>query len=97
MSIAVKFNGKGITDTGLVCCMSTLEDGNFILDILDSTKAVDATGVIKVNNEVVEDACVTIDTVKNECVLDTLEVAWQTLDLSKIHIEVNIFGDIELD
>ena len=97
MGLAIKFNNKNIADTGLVCCMSTLEDGNFILDILDSTKAVDATGEIKVNGKIVPDACVTVDTVKNQCVLDTLESAWQELDLSKIHIEVNIYGDIDLD
>lgn len=97
MGIAVRFNGKEIADTGLVCCMSTLEDGNFILDILESTKSVDATGVIKVNNEEVADAYITVDTVKNECVLDTLESAWQTLDLSKVHVEINIYGDVDLD
>lgn len=97
MAVAIKFNNKNIADTGLVCCMNTVDGGEYILDVLQNTKNVDATGKISLNGIEVPRAFVTIDTGKNECTLESMESQLQELDLSKIHIEVNIFGDIDLD
>lgn len=92
--VVVKFNGRELQSRGLICCMDSSEGGHCIFDVVENTKCIDASGCVRVNGKEMPDAYVSIDTERGKGEFDSGVLPWEELDLSKVHVEVNIFGEI---
>lgn len=96
MGVAVMFNNKRLDDRGLVCMVDTSENGYSVIDMLESVKTADATGSIEVNGERLSQAYFQADMNKNSATLTAQDLPWIVLDLDRVHIDISIYGDLDL-
>lgn len=94
MSMVVKFNNKELDSKGLICTMDSSEGGLCLLEGMANMKNADATGCVRVNGKEIADGYVSVDTEREKCEFVMSGMPWEELDLNKIYIEINIFGEV---
>lgn len=94
MSMVLKFNNKEMDSKGLVCMMDSAEGGLCLMEVMGNIETIDATGRININGKEIPDGCVEIDNGRGKCEIVMPRMPWEELDLNKIHIEINIFGEV---
>lgn len=92
--LAVKFNSKKIPNSGIICCMDSSDEGVCFIDILHDSKIRDVSGRVRINGEEIPDAYLSLDTNKNLLEYNTPEEPWESLDIRKLYIEINIYGEV---
>ena len=90
--VAIKFNNKEIPNSGIICCMDSSDEGVSFIDILHDSKIRDVSGRVRINGEEIPDAYLSLDTNKNLLEYNTPEEPWESLDIRKLYIEINICG-----
>lgn len=96
MGVMVMFNNKRLDGKGLVSIVDTTENGYTFLDVVETAKTTDATGSISVNGEEIPEGYFQLDMKNNSASLTTPALPWMVLDLDKVHVDINIYGDIGL-
>ena len=95
--LAIKFNNKEIPNSGIICCMDSSDEGVCFIDILHDSKIRDVSGRVRINGEEIPDAYLSLDTNKNLLEYNTPEEPWEFLDIRKLYIEINIYGDVDTE
>ena len=95
--LAIKFNNKEIPNSGIICCMDSSGEGVSFIDILHDSKSRDVSGRVRINGEEISDAYLSLDTNKNLLEYNTPEEPWESLDIRKLYIEINIYGDVDTE
>lgn len=96
MGVMVMFNNKRLDDKGLVSIVDTTENGYSFLDVVETAKAIDARGSINVNGEEIPEGYFQLDMKNNTASLTASDLPWMILDLDKVHVDINIYGDLSL-
>ena len=68
--------------------------GVSFIDILHDSKIRDVSGRVRINGEEIPDAYLSLDTNKNLLEYNTPEEPWESLDIRKLYIEINIYGEV---
>ena len=81
-------------NSGIICCMDSSDEGVCFIDILHDSKIRDVSGRVRINGEEIPDAYLSLDTNKNLLEYNTPEEPWESLDIRKLYIEINIYGEV---
>lgn len=94
--VVMRMNGKEMGDTGLVCAIDTGERGISLFDAMGDIRPADVSGNISVNGEIIPEGYLSFDSETCRGQFSGKDMPYRELDLKKIYIEVNIFGDIDI-
>lgn len=97
MSIALKLNNTGLKSKGLLCIVDSADGGVCLVEAMNNIKEVDATAAVNINGKTIPEGYVAIDPQREEVQLTSPELPWKDLDFNKVHVEVNIYGEIDIN